>query len=111
MAGDETTSAEVLLADAGSTSRQGVVKSFDPLLSDGVVVCDTDLAEYELSRSALDDSVFRMLRQGQRIVFDLDERGMATRVRTGAEGNMGTPGFPAVHPGDDQHPQGGEPLT
>lgn len=109
MADDTATSADVVPPDAPSTSRQGVVKSFDPILSDGVVVGDTDLAEYELSRSALDDSVFRMLRQGQRIVFDIDERGMATRVRTGAEGNMGTPGFAAVHPDDDQHPQGGEP--
>jgi CspA family cold shock protein len=94
-----------------TTSLQGVVKSFDPILADGVVVDDRTLVEYELSRSALHDSVFRMLRQGQRIVFDLDDKGMASRVRTGAEGNMGTPGFPAVHPDDTQHPQGGEPLT
>jgi hypothetical protein len=98
-------------AGVRTTSLQGVVKSFDPILADGVVVGDRDLAEYELSRTALHDSVFRMLRQGQRVVFDLDERGMATRIRTGAEGNMGTPGFPAVHPDDAQHPQGGEPLT
>ena len=111
MADDPATTADVAPSGAPAASRQGVVKSFDPILSDGVVVGDTDLAEYELSRSALDDSVFRMLRQGQRIVFDLDERGMATRVRTGAEGNMGTPGFAAVHPDDDQHPQGGEPLV
>ncbi len=89
------------------TSLQGVVKAFDPIAADGVVLCDTDLAEYELSRTALHNSIFRMLRQGQRVVFDLDERGLATRLRTGSEADMGTPGFPAAHPGDTQHPQGG----
>jgi CspA family cold shock protein len=90
---------------------QGVVKSYDPLTGDGTVLCDADLAEYELSRAALDGSIFRMLRQGQRVVFDLDDGSMATRVRVGSEADMGTPGFPAVHPGDDQHPQGGSDLA
>jgi len=90
---------------------QGVVKSFDPIGGDGVVVCDADLAEYELSREALDDSVFRMLRQGQRVVFELDDRAMATRLRMGSEADMGTPGFPQAHPQDAQHPQGGGPVS
>ena len=89
---------------------QGVVKSFDPLSGDGSVLCDADLTEYELARGALDGSIFRMLRQGQRVVFDLDGRAMATRLRMGSEADMGTPGYPAVHPGDDQHPQGGEDV-
>jgi CspA family cold shock protein len=90
---------------------QGVVKSYDPLSGDGSVLCDADLAEYELSREALDGSIFRMLRQGQRVVFDLDEGAMATRLRMGSEADMATPGFPAAHPGDDQHPQGGADLA
>jgi hypothetical protein len=32
-----------------------------------------------------------VLRQGQRIVFDLDGSGFATTVRTGAEPDMGLP--------------------
>ena len=47
-----------------------------------------------------------MLRQGQRVVFDLDDQQLATRVRMGSEVDMGTPGFPQ-HEGNDQHPQGG----
>jgi CspA family cold shock protein len=34
-----------------------------------------------------------MLRQGQRVIFELDERGRATRLRLGSEVDMGTPGF------------------
>jgi hypothetical protein len=43
---------------------QGVIKSYDPATKDGIVVRDTDLAEFDLSREALDGSLFRMLRQG-----------------------------------------------
>ncbi|MBI2706003.1 MAG: hypothetical protein HYX32_12050 [Actinobacteria bacterium] len=86
---------------------QGVIKAYDPTAGDGVVVRDTDLAEFELAGDALEGSIFRMLRQGQRVIFDLDEREHATRLRIGSEIDMGTPGFPAAHPGDRQHPQGG----
>ena len=72
---------------------QGVVKAFDPQTRDGVVLRDTDLSEYDLAQAALDGSVFRMLRPGQRVVFDLDDEGRATRLRLGSEVDMGTPGF------------------
>lgn len=86
--------------------RQGVVKSWDPDAGSGVVICDTDLADYEFLTAALEGSVFRTLRQGQRVVFDLDG-GMATRLRVGSEADMGTPGFAQPHPESVQHPQGG----
>ena len=73
---------------------QGVVLSYDPGTGIGAVVSDTDLAEYDLASNALEGSLFRMLRQGQRIVFDLDTDGRATSVRMGSEVDMGTPGFP-----------------
>lgn len=73
---------------------QGVIKSFEPTTRVGVVVADTDLREYDLAAGALDGSLFRMLRQGQRVVFDLDDAGLATRLRLGSEVDMGTPGFP-----------------
>ena len=85
---------------------QGVIKSYDPATRMGVVVRDTDLSEFDLAADALEGSVFRMLRQGQRVVFDLDARSLATRIRLGSEVDMGTPGFPSVHPDDAQHPQG-----
>lgn len=71
---------------------QGVVKSYDPSSGDGIVVRDTDLAEVDLAGNALEGSVFRLLRQGQRVIFDLDGSGRATRLRLGSEVDMETPG-------------------
>lgn len=78
---------------------QGVIKSYDPGTRVGVVVRDTDLSEYDLAEDALVGSVFRMLRQGQRVLFDLDAGGRATRLRLGSEVDMGTPGFEREGPG------------
>jgi cold shock CspA family protein len=72
---------------------QGVVKSYDPGTGDGMLLRDTDLSEYDLAANALEGSVFRMLRPGQRVVFDLDDAGLATRLRLGSEVDMGTPGY------------------
>jgi CspA family cold shock protein len=71
---------------------QGVVKSYDPETGDGSIVCDRDLAHYDIAPGALEGSVFRMLRQGQRVVFDLDQNGRATALRLGSEADMKTPG-------------------
>jgi hypothetical protein len=73
---------------------QGVIKAYDPASRQGVVVRDTDLAEFDLAGDALEGSVFRMVRQGQRVVFDLDAQHLATGLRLGSEVDMGTPGFP-----------------
>lgn len=73
---------------------QGVVKSYDPVSGDGVVVRDVDLTDVDLAPGALEGSVFRMLRPGQRVVFDLDDAGRATALRLGSEVDMGTPTFP-----------------
>jgi cold shock CspA family protein len=70
---------------------QGVVRMFDPLTFEGVIVSDRDRSEYVLAAGALGGSVFRMLRQGQRVNFDLDADGRATKVRSGAEPDMGLP--------------------
>ena len=70
---------------------QGVIKAYDPASGFGVVMCDSDLADYDLAPGAIEGSVFRMLRQGQRVVFDLDESGRATSLRLGSEVDMGTP--------------------
>ena len=72
---------------------QGTVKSYDPATKDGVLMSDVDFAEFDLSPSALEGSIFRMLRQGQRVVFDLDDDGRATHLRLGSEVDMGTPDF------------------
>ena len=70
---------------------QGTVKMFDPATNEGIVVRDTDREELVLAADALEGSIFRMLRQGQRIVFDLDADGRATHVRIGSELDMGLP--------------------
>ena len=72
-------------------SVQGVIKSYDPVTGDGVLVNEADLADVDLADNALDGSLFRMLRQGQRVQFDLDDDGRATRLRIGSEVDMGTP--------------------
>jgi cold shock CspA family protein len=71
---------------------QGVIKSYDPGTGDGSLLTDVGLQEFDLARNALDGSVFRMLRQGQRVIFDLDADGRATRLRLGSEIDMSTPG-------------------
>ena len=82
---------------------QGVIKSYDPASRDGIVMRDTDLSEVDLAPNALDGSVFRMLRQGQRVIFDLDGEGRATRLRLGSEVDMGTPGLdPERFPAGDE---------
>ncbi|MCB0992610.1 MAG: hypothetical protein R2770_14590 [Acidimicrobiales bacterium] len=70
---------------------QGVIKSYDPASGAGVLVDDRDRVEHELAPNALEGSVFRMLRQGQRVVFDLDDRGFATGLRLGSEVDLGAP--------------------
>ena len=70
---------------------QGTVLAYDPATREGVVVRDTDRAELLLAPDALSSSVFRLLRQGQRVVFELDAEGRATQVRTGAEPDLGLP--------------------
>ncbi|MGI8793241.1 MAG: hypothetical protein ACR2H3_08700 [Acidimicrobiales bacterium] len=73
---------------------QGVIKSYDPGTALGTVVSDRDRAEFDLAPNALDGSIFRLLRQGQRVVFDLDDQGKATRLRLGSEVDMGAPPEP-----------------
>lgn len=68
---------------------QGVVKVYDPVTGVGIVIRDDDRSEVLLAPGSLDDSVFRTLRQGQRIIFDVrDEDGspIAHRLRLGVDG-------------------------
>jgi CspA family cold shock protein len=68
---------------------QGVVKTYDPVSGAGVIVRDDDKPEVYLRPGSLKGSIFRTLRQGQRLVFDIvDEEGhlFATALRMGQEG-------------------------
>ena len=75
---------------------QGVIKSYDPVTGDGVLLCDTDFKEYDLAPDALEGSIFRMLRQGQRVRFHLDDSGRAAGLNLGSEVDMGTPDIPGL---------------
>jgi len=70
---------------------QGVVRSFDPIIAEGIIVSDQDRKEFILAAGALEGSVFRNLRQGQRINFELDGDGNVTQIRIGSEADMGMP--------------------
>ncbi|MEC8921762.1 MAG: hypothetical protein VX785_00320 [Actinomycetota bacterium] len=79
---------------------QGVIKAYDPQSKTGVVVEDVDRTEYDLALDALEGSIFRMVRQGQRIIFDLNEQGLATQLRLGSEVDLGTPDWITAAGGD-----------
>ena len=68
---------------------QGVVKTYDPTTGYGVVVPDEGGAEVFLRPGSLKGSIFRMLRQGQRIIYDVsvaDGRDYAGNIRVGQDG-------------------------
>ena len=68
---------------------QGVVKVYDPGSGVGVIVRDDDRSEVYLRPGSLEGSMFRMLRQGQRVIFDAVEdagRLYARDLRFGADG-------------------------
>lgn len=68
---------------------QGVVKTYDPMTGVGIVVLDADHSEAYLRPGSLKGSVFRTLRQGQRIIFDIvDEDGepYVSSIRLGQDG-------------------------
>ena len=52
---------------------QGVVKSYDPNTGNGIIILDTNKTEVYLTPGSLKGSIFRTLRQGQRINFDIKE--------------------------------------
>lgn len=68
---------------------QGVVKSYDPVTGAGIVVLDHDRSEVFLRPGSLDGSIFRVLRQGQRLIVDTVEeegRRFVTSARVGQDG-------------------------
>ena len=68
---------------------QGVVKSYDPNSGNGIVVIDSDTSEVYIKAGSLKGSIFRTLRQGQRINFDINEEEnlkVITNVKIGQGG-------------------------
>ncbi len=67
---------------------QGVVKAYDDATKVGVIVRDDDRTEVFLRPGSLDGSMFRLLRQGQRVRFDItdDTPPTAVNLRFGSDG-------------------------
>lgn len=67
---------------------QGVVKAYDDATGIGVIVRDDDRSEVFLKPGSLDGSMFRLLRQGQRVRFDItgDTPPVAVNLRFGSDG-------------------------
>ncbi|MFV1971375.1 MAG: cold-shock protein [Acidimicrobiia bacterium] len=68
---------------------QGVVKAYDAKTGIGSIVREDDRSEVLLKPGSLEGSMFRFLRQGQRVRFDLNGEGTdayATNLRFGSDG-------------------------
>ena len=68
---------------------QGVVKTYDPNSWNGIVVIDSDKTEVYIKAGSLKGSIFRTLRQGQRINFDInveEDLKVITNVKIGQGG-------------------------
>ncbi len=68
---------------------QGVVKIYDPNTGAGIVVLDDDRSEVYLRPGSLKGSIFRLLRQGQRIIFQTEESDGHRFVHTVTVGSDG----------------------
>ncbi|MGH8914619.1 MAG: cold-shock protein [Acidimicrobiia bacterium] len=69
---------------------QGVVKTYDPTTGVGIVVRDDDRSQVFLRPGSLKGSIFRTIRQGQRLVFEtVEEDGtlFVSSVGVGQEGS------------------------
>ena len=67
---------------------QGVVKSYDPNTGNGIILLDTDKSEVYLIPGSLKGSIFRTLRQGQRINFEIEihnEVNVVKNIRIGQD--------------------------
>ncbi|MFQ5948175.1 MAG: cold-shock protein [Acidimicrobiia bacterium] len=65
------------------------MKVYDPETGFGVIVRDHDRSQVFLRPGSLRGSIFRTLRQGQRILFDTEQEGdrlFAHRIRIGSDG-------------------------
>jgi cold shock CspA family protein len=55
---------------------QATVKRYDSVTRSGVLLADDGSTEFEIDAEAMDSGMFRFLRPGQRVTFDLlDDAG------------------------------------
>lgn len=65
---------------------QATVKTYDSLTKTGSLVADDGSTEYVIDPVSIDEGMFRFLRPGQRITFEIEEkegRSLARNLRIG----------------------------
>lgn len=60
---------------------QGTVKRYDSLTKSGMLVSDDGSVEYPVDPEAIEQGMFRFLRPGQRVTFDLLDDADGQKVR------------------------------
>lgn len=60
---------------------QATVKLYDSLTKTGTLLADDGESEFEIDAASLEGGMFRFLRPGQRVTFDLDEVDGSKKVR------------------------------
>ena len=53
---------------------QATVKTYDSISKTGSLVADDGETEYALDATSIDEGMFRFLRPGQRVTFEVEER-------------------------------------
>lgn len=59
---------------------QATVKSYDSITRTGVLVSDDGESEWSIEPEAIEMGMFRFLRPGQRVTFDLEGEGDPKKV-------------------------------
>jgi cold shock CspA family protein len=65
---------------------QATVKTYDSLTKTGSLVADDGATEYVIDPVSIDEGMFRFLRPGQRVTFEIEEkegRSLARNLRIG----------------------------
>lgn len=60
---------------------QATVKTYDSITRSGILVSDDGAATYEIDAGAMESGMFRFLRPGQRVTFDLVEQEGRRTIR------------------------------
>jgi cold shock CspA family protein len=60
---------------------QATVKTYDSITRTGTLISDDGHTEYPVDGESLDTGMFRFLRPGQRVTFDVVEEGGEKKLR------------------------------
>ncbi len=60
---------------------QATVKTYDSITRTGTLVADDGETTYEIDGAAMDSGMFRFLRPGQRVTFDIVRDGGDPKIR------------------------------